>query len=163
MAVWGGGGGAWTLDQKHQPLLRAGAELRGRDLQRATNDMCPHVSPWQGKHRCGHKVRRGCTNPAFLEAQGKCREKTEHFEYKHMGLPVLPAPLHGAPKFSGACGAGQCPHLGVYNGPDLSNILAPESGGGGCWGQGLHLGTPRGPSLSDIVSVTSGQVGEHRR
>ena len=31
----------------------------------------------------------------------------------------------------------------LYDGRDLSNILAPERGGGG---QGLHLGTPRGES-----------------
>ena len=33
-------------------------------------------------------------------------------------------------------------HIGLYDGRDLSNILAPERGEGG--GQGLHLGTPRG-------------------
>ena len=38
-----------------------------------------------GKDRYGHKIRSDYTNPAFLGAQGKCPEKTEHFEYKQMG------------------------------------------------------------------------------
>ena len=36
-------------------------------------------------------------------------------------------------------------HFGLYDGRDLSNILAPRRGVGrglGGWGQGLHLGAP---------------------
>ena len=47
-----------------------------------------HLSPFvpmAGKDQCGHKIRSGCTNPALFGAQEKCQEKTEQFEYKHMG------------------------------------------------------------------------------
>ena len=59
-----------------------------------------------------------------------------------MGLLVLPAPLNRAPKLSSACGATEFLHIGLYDGRDLSNILALQRRGGG-WGQGLHLGAPR--------------------
>ena len=47
-----------------------------------------HLPPFVlmlGKDRYGRKITSGCTNPAFLGAEGNCPEKSEHFEYKHMG------------------------------------------------------------------------------
>ena len=113
-----GGGGGW--DQKHQP---PGLSLEGGIFNEPQTTFVPIC-------RCGHKIRSGCTHPALLGTQGKCRQKTERFEYKHMGSPVLPATLNGAPKFAGACGAGQFLYIGLYDGRDLSNILAPQRGGG---------------------------------
>ena len=81
----------------------------------------------------GDGIRSGCTNPTFLGALRKCQKKTEHFQYKHMGGPVLPrsfTPSDGAPKFSDAC---QFLNIGLYYDRDLSNILAPQRGG---WGGG---------------------------
>ena len=67
----------------------------------------------------------GCTNPALWGATENAKKNGAFFEYRHVGCPVLQAPLDGAPKLSDACGATQFLHIGLYYGRDLVNILAP--------------------------------------
>ena len=51
-------------------------------------------------------------------------------------------PQAQAPKFYGACGTSEFLHIGLYNGRDLSNTLAPREGGGGGLGSGPAPGHP---------------------
>ena len=78
-----GGGGGWGGWDHTNRYLVSGLSFEGGIFNEQRTTFVP-ICPRGGKDRCGHKIRSGCTNPAFLGGQGKCREETEHFEYKHM-------------------------------------------------------------------------------
>ena len=127
------------------------------------------MNPLSWGARVGDEIRSGYINRAFSGVpnegmkskvatqilpswggQRKCPQKTEHFECQHIGCPVLPAPSHGAPKFSNACNASQFLHIGLCYGGDLFNILDRRLGGDGGGGSRIALGHPPWSSLSPL-------------
>ena len=109
-------------------------------------DQSGYITPaFSGVPMLGKDHQSGYITPAFLRIPNRGTKsemiaqilpsmgpgkippkKNEHFEYKHMGRPILPTPSNGAPKLSVACGgANQFRQIGLYYGRDLLNILAP--------------------------------------
>ena len=97
-----------------------------------------------GKDRCGHKIRSGCTNPAFLGAKENAQKKLSILS-TNTWVTNSASPFKRGTQFF---------QFGLYDGPDLSTILAPGERGGG--GSGPAPGRP--PWDEVLISGLGGGV-----